>query len=200
MSAGDIPVPIVFRGPNGSASAVAAQHSQDFSAWCAEHRHRLQGLSNLPLLTPPAAPARPSQVRAGAGPQGRVALVRRGLPRAHQVRHPRQQPRLRARERADVRAGEEGGPGARALAPRDHSPRYPARHRRRYGSSFSLTAEAASPDFLIPLGQAKIEVAGTDVTIATFSRSVGTAIAAAQQLKEKHGISAEVRVCAHAPL
>lgn len=36
MSAGDIPVPIVFRGPNGSAAAVAAQHSQDFSAWYAQ--------------------------------------------------------------------------------------------------------------------------------------------------------------------
>ena len=28
-----INIPIVFRGPNGSASRVAAQHSQDFSAW-----------------------------------------------------------------------------------------------------------------------------------------------------------------------
>lgn len=35
MSAGDIPVSIVFRGPNGAAAAVAAQHSQDFSAWYA---------------------------------------------------------------------------------------------------------------------------------------------------------------------
>eukprot|EP00936_MAST-01D_sp_MAST-1D-sp1_P001010 g1010.t1 len=33
MSAGDIPVPIVFRGPNGAAAAVAAQHSQCFAAW-----------------------------------------------------------------------------------------------------------------------------------------------------------------------
>jgi pyruvate dehydrogenase E1 component beta subunit len=33
MSGGKINIPIVFRGPNGSASRVAAQHSQDFSAW-----------------------------------------------------------------------------------------------------------------------------------------------------------------------
>lgn len=33
MSAGNINCPIVFRGPNGAASGVAAQHSQDFSAW-----------------------------------------------------------------------------------------------------------------------------------------------------------------------
>jgi len=33
MSGGTIPVPIVFRGPNGAAAAVGAQHSQDFAAW-----------------------------------------------------------------------------------------------------------------------------------------------------------------------
>ena len=33
MSAGAIPVPIVFRGPNGAAAGVAAQHSQCFAAW-----------------------------------------------------------------------------------------------------------------------------------------------------------------------
>ena len=33
MSGGIIEIPIVFRGPNGAASRVAAQHSQDFSSW-----------------------------------------------------------------------------------------------------------------------------------------------------------------------
>lgn len=33
MSAGQISVPIVFRGPNGAAAGVAAQHSQCFAAW-----------------------------------------------------------------------------------------------------------------------------------------------------------------------
>lgn len=33
MSAGQVPVPIVFRGPNGAAAGVAAQHSQCFAAW-----------------------------------------------------------------------------------------------------------------------------------------------------------------------
>lgn len=33
MSAGRIAVPIVFRGPNGAAAGVAAQHSQCFAAW-----------------------------------------------------------------------------------------------------------------------------------------------------------------------
>jgi pyruvate dehydrogenase E1 component beta subunit len=35
MSGGQMLVPIVFRGPNGPAARVAAQHSQDFSAWYA---------------------------------------------------------------------------------------------------------------------------------------------------------------------
>src|ERR1700694_4548889 len=33
MSGGQISVSIVFRGPNGPAARVRAQHSQDFSAW-----------------------------------------------------------------------------------------------------------------------------------------------------------------------
>lgn len=33
MSGGKINIPIVFRGPNGIASRVAAQHSQDYSSW-----------------------------------------------------------------------------------------------------------------------------------------------------------------------
>ncbi len=33
MSGGQITCPIVFRGPNGAASRVAAQHSQDYSTW-----------------------------------------------------------------------------------------------------------------------------------------------------------------------
>jgi pyruvate dehydrogenase E1 component beta subunit len=33
MSGGQVHCPIVFRGPNGAAARVGAQHSQDFSAW-----------------------------------------------------------------------------------------------------------------------------------------------------------------------
>ena len=35
MSGGQMPVPIVFRGPNGAAARVAAQHSQNYAAWYA---------------------------------------------------------------------------------------------------------------------------------------------------------------------
>ena len=36
MSGGQMGAPMVFRGPNGAAARVAAQHSQDYSAWFAQ--------------------------------------------------------------------------------------------------------------------------------------------------------------------
>jgi pyruvate dehydrogenase E1 component beta subunit len=36
MSGGQMTCPIVFRGPNGAAARVAAQHSQDYSSWYAQ--------------------------------------------------------------------------------------------------------------------------------------------------------------------
>ncbi|KAJ1918598.1 pyruvate dehydrogenase E1, beta subunit [Mycoemilia scoparia] len=33
MSGGQVPCPVVFRGPNGAAAGVAAQHSQDYASW-----------------------------------------------------------------------------------------------------------------------------------------------------------------------
>jgi pyruvate dehydrogenase E1 component beta subunit len=35
MSGGQMSCPIVFRGPNGAAARVAAQHSQDYASWYA---------------------------------------------------------------------------------------------------------------------------------------------------------------------
>ncbi|MBM3487392.1 MAG: pyruvate dehydrogenase complex E1 component subunit beta [Alphaproteobacteria bacterium] len=35
MSGGQMTVPVVFRGPNGAAARVAAQHSQDYASWYA---------------------------------------------------------------------------------------------------------------------------------------------------------------------
>ena len=51
MSGGQISCPIVFRGPNGVASRVAAQHSQDYSAWYAH----VPGLVVLAPATPAEA-------------------------------------------------------------------------------------------------------------------------------------------------
>jgi hypothetical protein len=33
MSGGKVPCPVTFRGPNGAAAGVGAQHSQCFAAW-----------------------------------------------------------------------------------------------------------------------------------------------------------------------
>ena len=53
MSGGQMRCPIVFRGPNGAAARVAAQHSQNYGPWyasvpgliviCAVQRGRRQG-------------------------------------------------------------------------------------------------------------------------------------------------------------
>lgn len=60
-----------------------------------------------------------------------------------------------------------------------------------YNEIYPLTPEEQSADFLLPIGQAKIEVSGSDISIISFSRQVGNCIKAAKELKEK-GINAEV--------
>ena len=57
-----------------------------------------------------------------------------------------------------------------------------------YGHSFEVPTDE---DFVIPLGRAKIEREGTDVTITAYSIMVGKALEAAEKLAEQ-GISAEV--------
>lgn len=133
MSAGDINVPIVFRGPNGAAAGVAAQHSQDFSAW-------YSSVPGLKVVSPWNA---------------------------------------------------EDARGLMKAAIRDNNPVCVLENELMYGQSFKLTDEARSSDFVIPIGKAKIERPGTDVTITAFSRMVGVALEAAEVLAAK-GISAEV--------
>jgi len=60
-----------------------------------------------------------------------------------------------------------------------------------YGVSFDVSDEVMSDNFLIPIGKAKVEKEGSDVTIVAHSKSVGTALEAAEALA-KEGISAEV--------
>jgi len=48
------------------------------------------------------------------------------------------------------------------------------------------------PEFLIPLGKAKVQREGKDISIVTFSKCVGLALEAADKLKEKHNVSVEV--------
>lgn len=57
-----------------------------------------------------------------------------------------------------------------------------------YGQSFEVPND---PDYIIPIGRAKIERAGADVTIVAFSIMVGKALEAADALAGQ-GIDAEV--------
>jgi len=61
-----------------------------------------------------------------------------------------------------------------------------------YGETFSVSEEAMNSDFVVPIGKAKVEREGTDVTIVTFSRLVGVALQAAKELEEKFGVNAEI--------
>lgn len=60
-----------------------------------------------------------------------------------------------------------------------------------YNVKMELSAEAQSPNFTIPIGKAKVEREGKDVTFIAFSRIVGSTLEAAEKLKEE-GIDAEV--------
>lgn len=74
---------------------------------------------------------------------------------------------------------------------RDNNPVVVLENELLYGTPFPLTDEAQSQDFLVPIGKAKIEKEGKDVTVVTFSKLVGTALEVAKNL-EKEGISVEV--------
>jgi len=61
-----------------------------------------------------------------------------------------------------------------------------------YNESFELSSEAQSSDFVLPIGQAKVEREGSDLTIVAFQRMVGESLKAAETLEKEHGISVEV--------
>ncbi|MGD9649294.1 MAG: pyruvate dehydrogenase complex E1 component subunit beta [Dongiaceae bacterium] len=82
----------------------------------------------------------------------------------------------------------EDAKGLMKAAIRDPNPVIILENEIMYGQSFQTPTDK---DFTIPIGQAKIERAGTDVTITAFSRMVGVAMMAADELA-KEGIMAEV--------
>jgi pyruvate dehydrogenase E1 component beta subunit len=130
MSGGQMAAPIVFRGPNGIASRVAAQHSQCYASWYAH----VPGLKVVAPYT-------------GADYKG---LLKSAI--------------------------------------RDPNPVIFLEHELVYGESFAVPQD---PDYLVPIGKARIARAGEQVTITAFSRMVKLAMQAADEL-EKSGISAEV--------
>ena len=51
-----------------------------------------------------------------------------------------------------------------------------------YGIEFDMSAEVMDKDFIIPIGKAKIERPGTDVTITAHAKMVGHSLQAAEIL------------------
>lgn len=49
-----------------------------------------------------------------------------------------------------------------------------------YGVSFPMTDAEMKDDFLIPLGKARVDRVGTDITLVAHSKAVGTCLEAAE--------------------
>jgi pyruvate dehydrogenase E1 component beta subunit len=130
MSGGQITCPVVFRGPNGAAARVAAQHSQDYSTWYGQ-------VPGLKVVAPYDA--------------------------------------------ADAK-------GLLKSAIRDPNPVVFLEHEMLYGHEGDVPE---GPDWLVPIGKARIRRAGDGVTIVSHSRMVGLALEAAEALAGD-GIEAEV--------
>jgi len=130
MSGGQMGCPIVFRGPNGAASRVAAQHSQCYASWYAH-------VPGLKVVAPWSS--------------------------------------------ADAK-------GLMRAAIRDPNPVVFLENEILYGQSFECPTD---PDFVLPIGKAKVERVGKHVTIVAFSIMVGVAMKAAEALAAQ-GIEAEV--------
>ena len=130
MSGGQMGCPIVFRGANGAAARVGAQHSQCYASWYAN-------CPGLKVVAPWSS--------------------------------------------ADAK-------GLLKSAIRDPNPVIFLENEILYGQSFDLPD---TEDFTLPIGKAKIERKGSDVTIVAYSIAVGIALEAAQKLAEE-GIDAEV--------
>ncbi len=121
MSGGQMGVPIVFRGPNGAAARVAAQHSQCYASWFAH-------CPGLKVVSPWSS--------------------------------------------GDAK-------GLLKSAIRDPNPVIFLENEILYGQSFDLPDD---PDFTLPIGRAKVERLGADVTITAFSLMVDVALEAAEKL------------------
>lgn len=134
MSAGMMNVPIVFRGPNGAAAGVGAQHSQCFASW-------YSSCPGLKVVSPYSS---------------------------------------------------EDARGLLKAAIRDPDPVVFLENELMYGLQFEVKDEhLKDPDFVVPIGKAKIERQGKDVTLVAFSRPVGICLEAAEQLAAQ-GIECEV--------
>ncbi|MDP3909450.1 MAG: pyruvate dehydrogenase complex E1 component subunit beta [Gemmatimonadales bacterium] len=129
MSGGQIPMPIVFRGPNGAALQLSSQHSQAWESWIAH----IPGLKVV-------APATPADAK--------------GLLKA---------------------------------AIRDNNPVIVLEGEMLY----NVKGDVPDGEHVVPIGQAEVKREGTDVTLICHSKTVTTALKAADQLAADN-VSAEV--------
>lgn len=72
MSGGQVRCPIVFRGPNGAAARVAAQHSQDYGSWYAH-------IPGLKVIAPYAAGDAKALLKAAIRDPGPVIFLEHEL-------------------------------------------------------------------------------------------------------------------------
>lgn len=86
----------------------------------------------------------------------------------------------------------EDAKGLIKAAIRDNNPVVVLEHELMYGESFHMSEEALSPDFVLPIGKARVEREGSDVTLITFSKNVGLALEVAASLQQTEGTSVEV--------
>ncbi|RAL15320.1 pyruvate dehydrogenase (acetyl-transferring) subunit E1 beta [Aspergillus homomorphus CBS 101889] len=144
MSGGIQPCNITFRGPNGFAAGVAAQHSQDYSAWYGS-------IPGLKVVAPWSAEDAKGLLKAAIRDPNPVVVLENEI--------------LSSLTQFD---------------------------RLLYGQAFPMSEAAQKNDFVLPIGKAKIERPGKDLTIVSLSRCVGQSLNAASQLKQKYGVEAEV--------
>lgn len=130
MSGGQIQSQMVFRGANGAASRVGAQHSQCFASWYAH-------VPGLTVLAP---------------------------------------------------FGADDAKGLLKAAIRSPNPVVFLEHELMYGVSGDVPVD---PDFVVPIGKARILREGSDVTLVSFSRPLQFALEATERLAAE-GISVEV--------
>lgn len=126
-------MPVVFRGPNGAAAGVGAQHSQCFAAWYGS-------VPGLKVVSPWNA---------------------------------------------------EDAKGLLKACIRDPNPCVFLENELMYGISFPASEEVLRDDFVLPIGKAKVERQGKDITLVAHSRPVGFCLEAAEKLKAE-GIDVEV--------
>ena len=82
--------------------------------------------------------------------------------------------------------------GLLKAAIRDNDPIVFLENEMMYGVEFEVDDKIMDMDFVLPIGKAKIERAGTDVTITAHAKMVGHSLQAAEVLQRDHNISCEV--------